>query len=54
MHKNKLLVLTVIACGLVLGWSLAFALRDSPTLRILWMIALGATLVTLWRLCDGV
>lgn len=54
MHKNKLFILTIVASGVMLGLSLGFALRDSPALRILWMIALGVAVVMLWHLRDRI
>jgi hypothetical protein len=49
MHKNKLFILTIVASGVLLGWSLAFALHNYPTLRFIWILGLAAVVVMLLR-----
>lgn len=50
MEKQRLLIFLIVVSGTLFGWSWAYALRDSPTLRLLCFVALGMAVLAAWRL----
>lgn len=52
LDKHKWMTLGMLTGGLLLGWSLAYSLRDYPMVRLLWILVLGVIWSVLWALRE--